>query len=436
MRARLALIAAAVTVMIVLAFCIPLGRLIRVVAADRALDAAQLESRSLAGAISALPGQTATVAQLVEQANAGSSRPITVYLPDGTVIGSQVPAGSEVELARQGRSFTAAGPEGDRDVLVGIVGPDPETATVVRVRVAASLLNSGVERAWAIMAAVGSLVVVVAVGLADRLAMSVVRPMGELFSVTRRLQRGEMEARVVPAGPPEVAEVGIAVNGLADRIGDLLAAEREKAADLSHQLRTPLSVLRLDAEGLVSVDDRLRIARDVDRLDHVVTQVIQQSRDSSRHQGAGDRRGTCDLGAVVRRRMAFWSILASGQGRQWTMDVPELPQPVGVSEGELQVCLDALLNNVLAHTPGGASFSVEVVAGSGRDWVLIVQDSGPGLPGGVLPKRGASGGTGTGLGLDIVRRTAEASGGRLSARRSPAGGARFEVCFGPPRHRS
>lgn len=97
MRARLALTAAGVTAMIVLAFCIPLGRLISVVAANRALDAAQLESRSLAGAISALPGQTATIAQLVDQANAGSPRPITVYLPDGAVLGSQVSA-----LARSG----------------------------------------------------------------------------------------------------------------------------------------------------------------------------------------------------------------------------------------------------------------------------------------------------------------------------------------------
>ncbi|MBA2496713.1 MAG: HAMP domain-containing histidine kinase [Acidimicrobiia bacterium] len=436
MRSRLAITAAAVTAMIVLAFCIPLGRLIADVAANRALDAARLESRSLAGSISALPGQTAAVAQLVQQANAGSPRPITVYLPDGTVLGSPVPSGPEVELARQGRSFTAAAPRGDRDVLVGIVGPDPGTATVVRVRVAAALMNSGVQRAWAIMAAVGALVVVVAIGLADRLAMSVVQPMGELFSVTRRLQRGEMGARVSPAGPPEVAEVGLAVNGLADRIGDLLAAEREKAADLSHQLRTPLSVLRLDAEGLASSEDRQRIARDVDRLEQVVTQVIQQSRDSSRHQGTGARRGTCDLGQVVRRRMAFWSILASGQGRQATVDVPDDAQPVGVSEGELQVCLDALLNNVLAHTPGGASFSVEVVPGPGGSWMLVVQDSGPGLPGGVLPERGASGGTGTGLGLDIVRRTAEASGGRLSAGRSPAGGARFEATFGPPLDRS
>src|SRR5215210_3630475 len=106
--------------MIVLAFSIPLLRLTQTLATNRALDAAKLESRSLSGAISAVPDQPATIAQLVEQANAATPRPVTVYLPDGTVLGSLVPVDAEVELARTGRSFTAAGPGGGRDILVGI----------------------------------------------------------------------------------------------------------------------------------------------------------------------------------------------------------------------------------------------------------------------------------------------------------------------------
>ncbi|HWC12408.1 MAG TPA: HAMP domain-containing sensor histidine kinase [Acidimicrobiales bacterium] len=432
MRARLALTAAAVTAMIVLAFSIPLLRLTQTLATNRALDAAKLESRSLGGAISAVPDQPATIAQLVEQANAGNPRPITVYLPDGTILGSRIPVDPEVELARKGRSFTAAAPDGGRDVLVGVAGADPDATTVVRVRVAASLLSQGVAKARAVVVAIGIAVVVMAVLLADWLARSVLGPMGNLLAVTRRLQQGDLGARVSPAGPPEVAEVGVAVNGLADRVGVLLAAEREAAADLSHQLRTPLTALRLDAEGLPSHRDRLRIASDVDRLEQVVTRAIQQSRGSSRSHGERADAGSCDLGEVVRNRLGFWSILATEQGREWSLHVPPGRQPIGVSREQLDVCLDALLNNVFTHTPGGTSFSVEVAPGAGGEWKLVVEDSGPGVPGNRLPARGASGGSGTGLGLDIVRRTAEASGGRLAAGRSGDGGARIEVSFGPP----
>ncbi len=432
MRARLALTAAAVTAMIVLAFSIPLLRLTQTLATNRALDAAKLESRSLGGAISAVADQPDTIAQLVERANAGNPRPITVYLPDGTILGPRLPVDPEVQLARRGRSFTAAAPDGARDILVGVTGPDPEATTVVRVRVAASLLNEGVAKARAVVVAIGVAVVVMAVILADWLARSVLGPMGELLAVTRRLQQGDLGARVSPAGPPEVAEVGFAVNGLADRVGVLLAAEREAAADLSHQLRTPLTALRLDAEGLASARDRDRIVSDVDRLEQVVTRAIQQSRDSSRGQGRPAPGGSCDLGEVVRNRLGFWSILATEQGREWSLHVPSGRQPIGASREQLDVCIDALLNNVFTHTPAGAAFSVEVLPGQGREWRLVVDDAGPGLPGNTLPARGTSGGSGTGLGLDIVRRTAEGSGGRLWAGRSHRGGARIEVTFGPP----
>jgi len=97
---------------------------------------------------------------------------------------------------------------------------------VVRVEAALSLLSRGVPKAWAILAAIGSLVMVVAVGLADAWPYRSSGPWASCTRVTCRLQRGETEARGSPAGPPEMAEVGVAVKRLADRIGDLLAAER------------------------------------------------------------------------------------------------------------------------------------------------------------------------------------------------------------------
>ena len=85
---------------------------------------------------------------------------------------------------------------------------------------------------------------------ADRVARGVVRPVADLAHTAERLGAGDLDARVEPAGPPEIVEVGHTLNRLAGRIVELLAAERELVADLSHRLRTPITALRLDAEAL------------------------------------------------------------------------------------------------------------------------------------------------------------------------------------------
>ena len=113
------------------------------------------------------------------------------------------------------------------------------------------MLDAGVWRAWA--RARGrwpSTLFVLSLVVADRLARSMTRPITELALTAERLGRGDLAARVEPAGPDEVREVGPALNRLAARISELLTRERESVADLSHRLRTPVTALRLDAEAL------------------------------------------------------------------------------------------------------------------------------------------------------------------------------------------
>jgi signal transduction histidine kinase len=103
---------------------------------------------------------------------------------------------------------------------------------------------------------------------------------------------------------------------------------------------------------------------------------------------------------------------------------------VGVAQPELGACLDALLGNVFAHTPQGTGFTIALDPRGRGGAVLSVHDDGPGFAQSDPVRRGASGGGSTGLGLDIARQTAEASGGTLTI--GPGPGGHVSVELGPP----
>lgn len=403
MRKRLAIQAAAVTSMIVLAFCIPLALVVRAVAEDRAMRSGELEARSLA-AVLAGTREPPVVRRIIDQYNAGSPRPATVYLASGEVLGDQTPIGSELAQARAGRSFSVDVPSG-RAVLVPVEGS--AGSAVVRVLVADAQLTSGVRRAWLILALLALAIVGISVLLADRLGRSLVMPMERLRAVAARLRGGDLSARADSEGPREVAEVAMEVNRLAARIDDLVRLEREATADLSHRLRTPMTALRLDIEGLEAGPQRDRLLGEVEALESAVDRLIVSAR-----QRPSKAAAIVDLVAATRTRMAFWSVLADHQGRHVSLELPKDPQPVAVTSEELDAAIDALVGNVFAHTAEGTAFQVSVVPDADRV-VLWVSDCGQGFEGAGMVGRGASGAGSTGLGLDIVRRTAESAGGEL-----------------------
>jgi signal transduction histidine kinase len=418
-RRRLVLVALATTAMVAIAFLLPLGALVRSVARNQALTDAQRDGRRVADAltIGASGPQLAAVATDVSTQRPGEQ--VQVFLMDGSVVGDGRPADSAVELARaRGESFDTSAP-GGADVLTPVVragGTD-----VVRVSVSRSLLERGVWRSWLVLGAVALALVVVAVLVADRLAASIVRPVRALAGTTRKLAQGQTDARVRPAGPAEVAEVGVAVNTLADRIDGLLAAERELVADLSHRLRTPLAALRLDAETIQDPEVATRVARDVDSLEAAVNELIAEARAPRRDSPVG-----VDLVATTRERAAFWAALAEDQGRQWQVELPNISIEVPLRPRELGAALDALFGNVFTHTPEGTAAAVAVRATNGSVSVVL-DDDGPGFPDDDVLHRGVSRGESSGLGLDIVRRTVTEAGGTVSVTNRPSGGAHVRL---------
>jgi signal transduction histidine kinase len=400
-RRRLALLVAAAMALVLAVFLVPLALLLRAAAEDRAVGAALVQAQALAALVATADAQSLRLS--VEQANVDGAHPVTVYLPGGTVLGAPVAATPAVRLATRRGSFTVAHADG-REIVVAVQGLAGGTA-VVRSFVPESDLRRGVTRSWLVLAAVGAGLLLLGLAVADRLAVAVVRPIRTLAAVSEALSAGDLDRRATSGGPPEVRAVAAALNRLAGRIRDLLRQEREAAADLSHRMRTPMTALRLDAESLADPADAERMLGHVDALDRALTAVIEDAR---RERDAP----SCDAAAVVAERVAFWAVLAEDQGRAVGVRLDPGPLPVAASAADLAAAVDALLGNVFAHTPEGTGFAVTLRATpGGAD--LTVSDDGPGIAAGA-GARGVSGAGSTGLGLDIARRTAESTGGRLT----------------------
>jgi len=254
----------------------------------------------------------------------------------------------------------------------------------------------------------------------------VVRPIKDLALASDRLAAGDLSARATVAGPPEVRRAGAGLNRLAVRIGELLAHERETVADLSHRLRTPLTALRIDAESLRDGAEMERLLADVSAVERTVSGIIREARRPS-----SGTRASCDAAEVVAACAAFWWPLAEDQDRWMTVELAPGPVPVQVSRDDLATCTDILLENVFAHTAEGVALAVRLSPRAGGGAWLVVTDDGPGFGDVDLTRRGVSRGGSTGLGLDIARRIAEASGGTLVIGRSAAGGGAVTLGLGP-----
>ncbi len=421
MRLRIILLVVAASSLVLVSFLIPLALVLRTLAADRAVNSATVHARSIAPLVATLPAGPLR-SELARVNARDRASPVTVFLPGQSVLGAP-PRRSSVPLARRGRSFTAAVPGG---VAVLVAGRwPPSRKAVILTFVPDSQLHSGVARAWLLLGLAGLGVLALSVAVADRLARSLVRPLAGVARAADRLAAGDLSARAELAGPPEVRSAGEGLNRLARRIGELLAYERETVADLSHRLRTPMTALRIDAESLRDHVERAQMLIGLDALEQTVDEVIRAAR-----RPAKIGLVTCDAVAVVAERTAFWRPLAEDTDRAMTVELADGELPVRVPGDDLGTCMDILLENVFAHTPEGAALAVRLSRrAAGGAW-LVVADDGPGFGNAGPPERGNSGGGSTGLGLDIVRRIAEASGGTLTLGRSASGGGAVTVGLG------
>jgi signal transduction histidine kinase len=278
---------------------------------------------------------------------------------------------------------------------------------------------------WARLALLCGGVLAVVAGIGFGLARSVTRPVHRLERATDRLAAGDLSTRVdARDGPLELRHLATTFNRMVDQLTQLLDAQQRFVADASHQLRTPLTALRLRLENLeadAAPGNRERLTAavgEVTRMTRLVDGLLLLAR------GAGDQdvRAPVDLVAIVRNRAEIWSEVTRERGVSILLETPDAAWALVTREAVEQL-VDNLVDNALSVSPVGTAITIRVCEARGVAEIHVL-DEGPGLdPDERLHAfdrfwRGAGAAPGgSGLGLAIVRQLAKSNGG--SARLKP-----------------
>jgi signal transduction histidine kinase len=345
------------------------------------------------------------------------------------------PRRPETELAvydAAGRRLFGTGP--DRSRLAVSVAADRdeeqdhsggELAVAVPVRMAdqdvvvraASPYGRVQQRTWITVGLMTGLALVVlglAALLARRRAARIAAPLEQLTLAAHALGEGNFTVTVPTAGVYEAAEAGRALNATAGRLGELLHRARSAGQDASHQVRTPLTALRLGLERTLldpAADRDAAIRQALDRAGQVeatVEEVLARARDPLAPVEP------TDLADVVSSaRAGRWAELARAGGRAVRLDVEADLPPARATPAVLHQVLDVLVTNALGHGAGPVTVTVR---SAGDGLAVDVSDEGAGFDPATLPaalRRGNPHARGTGIGLGLARELAESIGGRL-----------------------
>ncbi len=303
------------------------------------------------------------------------------------------------------------------------------TVGATRITQSVASVQTAVKRAELGLGLIGIVVLALGLVIGAVIARQIARPLVRLERVARRVADGDLGARAAIEGPTEQRSLGDSFNVMTDRLSRLLESQSAFVADASHQLRTPLTGLRLRLEeaseaGVTPVAQAELDAgmAEVERLAEIIEELLLLSRAGEREL-PGERLERRDL---IDQALARWGGTAAERS---------IPLRRGeVSDGafwcaraDTERALDVLLENALAYCPPGTV--VELSATAGRIEVL---DRGPGLGEGeeesVFERfhrgsAGRAGPPGTGLGLAIARDLARGWGGDVTLANRPGGGA-------------
>jgi len=304
----------------------------------------------------------------------------------------------------------------------------------VRASVPTSRVDALVRRYWLALGSI-ALIVLSVVALAGMwLARWVSRPLTDLRDATRTAEAGDLAVRAdTGSGPEEVREVARAFNDMVGRLDVLVGTQEQFVADASHQLRSPLTALRLRIENLRYDADPAAMAdldgalEEVERLSRLVNGLLALARADRR----APERAVRELAPLLEARGEAWRAAAAEAGVE--LSVSAAPGiRCELSEGALEQVLDNLLANAIAAAPAGSAVALAAVGEDGAAEVTVT-DAGPGMDAESRAHafdrfwRGRDDRRGSGLGLAIVKRLVEADGGTVRLEGADGGGLRAVV---------
>ncbi len=361
----------------------------------------------------------------------------------GTQLGRSYDDRPEVEAALegQGEQITRDSETLGEEILATSVPILEHGRPTGAVRITQSIdaVHKAVKTSILDIAALAGVVLLLGLIAGGLIAQQIARPIRRLDSAARSVAEGDLDTAVAVEGSTEQRSLARTFNEMTQRIKRLLRVQQDFVADASHQLRTPLTGLRLRLENLAEsfrgddpVERELDAAMgEIDRLSLIVDELLILSR-AGEHELPGER---IDLGETVGRAAERWRDAAADRG----IAIEVVPGVEG-AEGwcaapDLERSLDSLVENALTYSPGGTTVTLEAAPGR-----IAVLDEGPGLaPGeevavferfsrGSAGRRGAKG---TGLGLAIARELSRQWGGDVRLRNRDGGGLAATIELSP-----
>lgn len=305
-----------------------------------------------------------------------------------------------IEYVRADGSVIAAGAELAPDPANIVLTRDLPDGVTVTLSRSADFVEARVAEELVSLAALGLGLLVAAVVAGLFVAGTMSRPFLKLADAARKLGEGDFAADIPRFRIPEADGIGRALQSSSTALEGMLRREREFASNASHQLRTPLTALRLEIEDLTLrketppelAGDLRRALHELDRLNGAVNDLLDLSR-NQRMAAVTD----INLVSVTADAVARWRVTADGLGRQLEASLPDT-LPARVPKGPVQQILDVLFDNALKHGRGTVSVRA---ADAGTHLGITVTDEGP-RPEGDIFHRHVSGGTGEGIGLALA----------------------------------